>query len=617
MGFVIPAHGVITLENGLSPMQTQLLQDPHPIRICGAPTGSGKTYAFINAAKSGQWILFVVPTQALARDIQEAATKESIYAPIWDHNQSLEMRNTGKNIWEERKTQVEKLAIQGGFLITTPESLGQLLRGRPQLEKIHLPLRLLLHAKHWVFDEAHTISERGFGFMHFWLSFTAYLHKTYPNEAFPKITLLSATHSNLWQGWFSSEKDSYLSPSWVAHIDESLVTDSDTQLRWLHGNVQVEVEEHSVLELFLEHGLELLQAGQRVLIIYDSLQKMINDQTAIYNGVCSIGLSSNDIFIVDGQDKQVNRSLDSVSHPSGLTPDSEHRLIIGTSAIEMGVNYPNVRCAFLDPGIDAAALLQRIGRVARGNYEGFVWVSTGIRYYSSTHVTRMLPLKGNVEIDTLRSELAPLRTFNLQRAKALGSAYWSWLKLNPGHLGEFLSPAHASLSDTPQPGRQLDGIRASINSYSNFLYKNRLVRWIRALDLELSQLRDFSSTVSVQFGPDNPPIEYSRDWIERNLDCSRTEIRNDEVWYFPAARDRFLLDKPRTVWRYAIHPFLESVRIEIRPGSNPIHQLLAYDTSELFGESLRVWEQIEEFILATGLVTFDQTDDTPGDSRVL
>jgi len=62
--FVIPAHGVSYAANShLSYAQDRLLTEPRPIRLCGAPTGAGKTYAFIEAARRGQVVFFVVPTQ--------------------------------------------------------------------------------------------------------------------------------------------------------------------------------------------------------------------------------------------------------------------------------------------------------------------------------------------------------------------------------------------------------------------------------------------------------------------------------------------------------------------------------------------------------------------------
>jgi hypothetical protein len=46
---IIPAHGVNKAPDNpdLSYAQYRLLNEPKPIRLCGSPTGAGKTYAFI------------------------------------------------------------------------------------------------------------------------------------------------------------------------------------------------------------------------------------------------------------------------------------------------------------------------------------------------------------------------------------------------------------------------------------------------------------------------------------------------------------------------------------------------------------------------------------------
>ena len=62
--FTIQAHGIKSeIGTTLSYAQNQLIQSQSPIRICGAPTGTGKTYVFLELAKS-QLVFFVVPTQA-------------------------------------------------------------------------------------------------------------------------------------------------------------------------------------------------------------------------------------------------------------------------------------------------------------------------------------------------------------------------------------------------------------------------------------------------------------------------------------------------------------------------------------------------------------------------
>jgi len=85
--FTILAHGVNHVNSHFSFAQDQLIHHPAPIRICGAPTGAGKTRVFLEIAKH-QLVFFVVPTQALARDIKNSADQAGVWAEVWDYYQN-------------------------------------------------------------------------------------------------------------------------------------------------------------------------------------------------------------------------------------------------------------------------------------------------------------------------------------------------------------------------------------------------------------------------------------------------------------------------------------------------------------------------------------------------
>ncbi|HRE18922.1 MAG TPA: DEAD/DEAH box helicase, partial [Rhodocyclaceae bacterium] len=161
----VPSHSDDASGTALSPAQHRLLTDPAPIRVCGAPTGSGKTYAFLQAAKRGELVLFVVPTQALAGDIEASARDQDIPIARWDGAQSAQLRANGLEPWIERKLELEHLKRDGGMVVTTPETLGAILLGRPQQQKepqarAQLTLVDFQQVRHIVFDEAHTLIER-------------------------------------------------------------------------------------------------------------------------------------------------------------------------------------------------------------------------------------------------------------------------------------------------------------------------------------------------------------------------------------------------------------------------------------------------------------------------
>jgi CRISPR/Cas system-associated endonuclease/helicase Cas3 len=222
----IQAHGIPSIDTewgSLSEAQNRLLTDSAPIRICGAPTGSGKTYAFIRAARERSLIIFVVPTQALAKDIEEDARNAEVPVCVWDGRQSEDLRKKGKELWVVRKEEIDRLKITGGMLITTPETLQAVCFGkRQQYDRIRLGVADLLQAGHIVFDEAHTLSVRAFGFLHFFAVLAVYWHRVEPEKNKVKLTWLSATHSNLFDGFFDEGKDGgayipkkYVSPTFA------------------------------------------------------------------------------------------------------------------------------------------------------------------------------------------------------------------------------------------------------------------------------------------------------------------------------------------------------------------------------------------------------------------
>ncbi|OAD19137.1 DEAD/DEAH box helicase [Candidatus Thiomargarita nelsonii] len=197
--FTIQSHGIKYERDTFSYAQNKLIQSQSPIRICGAPTGAGKTYAFLELAKT-ELVFFVVPTQALAKDIKKTAIEE-VKLPrveIWDFTTTLAWIKQGKEPWRVRKGHLEDMAHKGGgIIIATLEALGNLVLGKPGLKNVETGVGdLLWKINHLVFDEAHTLNERAFGLVHFMITLIADRHQKNPLDA-PKLSLLSATHSNL------------------------------------------------------------------------------------------------------------------------------------------------------------------------------------------------------------------------------------------------------------------------------------------------------------------------------------------------------------------------------------------------------------------------------------
>lgn len=608
----VPAYAAATNANGLSLAQYRLLHDPAPIRVCGAPTGAGKTYAFLQAARAGALVLFVVPTQALASDIEGGAQRQGVPVHRWDGTQSAELRAAGQQPWVVRKLQLDTLQQSGGLIVTTPETLGAILLGKPQAARSPLTLDDFQHACHIVFDEAHTLTARAFGFLHFWAVLVLHWQRTDPANT-PKLSLLSATHSNLFEGLCATEPGelSYLPADAVAFFDEQIEHDRPDGLRWLHGAVTVTPTSDDIVTCVQRYAGEPLAQGDRLLVLYDSLRSLTRDEHRLCQQFIAFGVQPRDCFLINGQDRKAGgMSLGGSGCEAGLSPAPRHRVIIATSCIEAGVNIENLRYAILDPGADAAALLQRIGRAARGDVSGQVWLTQPPRQPS--HLLRLTELSGELSVGALLQVLAPLRNLTLAHARRLGSAYWSMLRREQRSIYEGLQMAHSTFSTVKAPGGWLNSLHAQAADVPKLRDREKYQNWLKAVDKELADLRGFIPSVRIQFA-DYPVIEYSRDWALAYLERPE-RIDEDGVWRYPKARQGYLREEPRPVQVSLLCPRGDTFTGSYQPGVNGIEELkrryikcLKQDIRGHRDESFLT--AAADFIGATGLLVRVPTQD--------
>jgi len=617
----IQTHGIPSIDTEwgtLSEAQNLLLTDSAPIRICGAPTGSGKTYAFIQAAKNGSFILFVVPTQALAKDIEESARKEGILAYTWDGRQSEDFKKKGQDLWSVRKEEIDHLKNKGGMLITTPETLQMVCFGkRQQYERIPIGILDLLSVRHIVFDEAHTLSVRAFGFLHFWAVLAVHWSLVDPKCQGVKLTWLSATHSNLFNGFFDEEKeeDSYIPRKFVSFFDEKIENGHREGLRMLHGNVDINIEDGNIMDCVKEHARAVLENGERLMILYDSLRQLALDEEEMCQVLGKIGVHPEEVFLVNGQDKKAGgHSTGKSRFEAGLVPEEKHRVIIATSCIEAGVNIKNLRCAILDPGLDAAALLQRIGRVARGNIEGKVWITTP-RVIPS-HFEVMKDIQKTVTISELSQELSPLRELSVKHAKRLGSAYWSMLKRTRKEIYEELEKVHQQISGIKTPGGHLNSLWAEMKSLPRDRDTPNYEKWLKGIDRNLSDLRGFSPSVLIRF-KDSNNFEYSYDWAKAYLETPDDicEIEGKDLWIYNGFRNKYLRECPRKTNITLLCPNGDLFSRDYYPGGSSLRLIKDYtekikqSAKNESGKKREFMEKSAKFVESTGIVVREEAKD--------
>lgn len=180
---IIPAHSVRLLPSGLSGMQENLLRSDKFVRLVAAPTGSGKSYAFMCAVfDKGAHVLFIVPTKRLlqnliddardqAREIlrdrgwQEPAIEAWIGERIleWSGNQAPE---DGETLASTRARQALGAGPHkdGRILFSIPEVVVKMAAGVrvPGASALN-PFWFVRRFDHVIFDEFHTIDDRAFG----------------------------------------------------------------------------------------------------------------------------------------------------------------------------------------------------------------------------------------------------------------------------------------------------------------------------------------------------------------------------------------------------------------------------------------------------------------------
>ncbi len=84
MELTVSRHCVTQMENGLSPLQQALVEEPKRVRIVDAPTGAGKTYALQKALLHDKRILFIVPTRRLAQNITASLINDLVKTAGWN-----------------------------------------------------------------------------------------------------------------------------------------------------------------------------------------------------------------------------------------------------------------------------------------------------------------------------------------------------------------------------------------------------------------------------------------------------------------------------------------------------------------------------------------------------
>ena len=383
---IIQAHSVPIGENsGLSPMQEHLLRSTKPVRLVSAPTGTGKTYAFMRAVLTeGAHVLFIVPTRRLLQNLIddaceaasvhfkqqrweqtriEAWTKENILE--WSGNQSVPEGVT-PYAYRARQLLSGYGDTHGRILFAIPEVVVRMCSGvMAKGASTITPFTYIRNFDHVVFDEFHTIDDRAFGLACLFSLLAV-------TEQKAKVSLLSATPVDI---------TGVLAKMGVPHncldvIAEEVVTGHPPGHRLIHGDVQVSLANCPLMEAVAQHPVlvrESLQQGHTVIVIYDSLRQLQQEESGLKAKLSAMGVPSDRILLINSLDDSERRPGEGRRGKLYADPRS-YDVLLCTSTVEIGVTFQS-SLMFMDPGFDQSGFIQRVGRVARGDYSGQVIVS--------------------------------------------------------------------------------------------------------------------------------------------------------------------------------------------------------------------------------------------------
>ena len=446
------------------------------------------------------------------------------------------------------------------MIVATLEAFHGITLGRPGQSKTDFDVQdVLTHVDWLVFDEAHLLNERAMGFMALWATLVGFRRQCCGGRT--RLALLSATHSAWVDFLVRCDENNLirLPPEWVDYQTETIVdlpatAAAPSGVRLMHGEVSVELHPGEIRELAAELIPALLGRHRRVLLVYDSLAEFGLDESLLLKVAQTAGLQREQMFVVNSQDKQAGETLGSARIPAGWEIPDHSRLIIGTSAVEVGMNLAYATALVTDEGFNAAALLQRIGRAARGDLPGEAHVVCNA-YRKAPHIHRLESLSGTCSIGTVVEQLKSpsLIPFCVKRARLLGSAYLDMLARQNRNLSKGLNAVLTEIENRegqrPLSGRSLLGLaRREVEEFRGRLASS-LKKWLEAIDEQLRDLRGFTPTVKVQFR-DTQVIQCSLDFAEKRLpvpDELDRDSSGNTVLVYRRPRDQCLKERAEPI----------------------------------------------------------------------
>ena len=367
-------------------MQDRLQRSDKYVRLVSAPTGSGKSYAFMSAVlDEGAHVLFIVPTKRLLQNLMEDARAQA-RGTAWRarHGERSGLRRgslTGSSSGRPTKpATAARVSPPRGFVrfwaarrIRTvasssryPKVVVKMISGiRIAGATAVNPFLYLRRFDHVVFDEFHTIDDRSFGL-------ACLLSLLAVSERQGKVSLLSATPIDVTK----ILERMGMGPDDTETIAEEVVDGHAPGHRPIHGNVAISLRECSLPESIVLNADAIrtsIGGGHTVIVIYDSLERLKSDEPAIRRTLGEAGVPSARVLAINSIDDS-ERKPGEPRRGRRYEDPRDYDVLLCTSSVEIGVTFRS-KLMFTEPGHGLASFVQRVGRVSRGADDGQVLVS--------------------------------------------------------------------------------------------------------------------------------------------------------------------------------------------------------------------------------------------------
>ena len=556
---LIPAHSVPTRASGLSPMQERVLCSESFVRLVSAPTGTGKSYAFLRAVlNKNKHVLFIVPTKRLLQNLRDDACDqarkkwrekgwEESRIEVWIERQIIEW--SGNQPAAAAQSPMATRAGQaldpnayssGRIIFAIPEVVVRMLSGiRITGAGVINPFFYLRTFDHIVFDEFHTIDDRAFGL-------ACLLSLLAVRERRGKVSLLSATPIDVTH----TLKKIGIDPKEIDLISEKIVPGHPPGHRPIHGEVTLVLRKCTLVEsvrtsIGAVHAA--IAANRNVIIVYDSLNRLKQADSEIRQIFADAGLKTARVLLINSIDDS-ERELDESRRGRRYADPRKYDVLICTSSMENGVTFRS-SLMFTEIGFGAASLVQRAGRVSRGRDSGQVFISLPEdlrnRYSRARKIAQVIEKHDQLDVESFtkhllsdeRRRLQPTRKeagadfeaensdIDFFRRVSWRGAYWAALFVVAIQHEKMKVQREAKKRLSEISPRLVKFVAAKINEILSVeIVNNYLPRqsqphkqWVNALLTRALTYRDIGATITV-VDPDGTRRDVTESFLRRATD---------------------------------------------------------------------------------------------------